>query len=118
MGPETLIIKKGEHGALLFTDHSVFSAPAYPLDDIQDPTGAGDAFAGGLAGHLYQSGGLDPEALRRGVIYGSVMASFVVQRYGPDKLLDLTRADITERARSFRELAAIPTLVPLDKQLA
>ena len=118
MGPETLIIKKGEHGALLFTDHSVFSAPAYPLEDIQDPTGAGDAFAGGLAGHLYQSGGLDPEALRRGVIYGSVMASFVVQRYGPDKLLDLTRTDITERARSFRELAAIPKLVPLDKQLA
>ena len=118
MGPETLIIKKGEHGALLFTEESVFSAPAYPLEDIQDPTGAGDAFAGGLAGHLHRSGASDQDALRRGVIYGSVLASFVVQRYGPDKLLDLARTDITERARSFRELAAIPKLVPLGKQLA
>ena len=117
MGPETLIIKKGEHGALLFTDHSVFSAPAYPLEDIQDPTGAGDAFAGGLAGHLHRTGTVDQDALRRAVIYGSVMASFVVQRYGPDRLLDLGHAAITERARSFRELAAIPTLVPLEKQL-
>ncbi|PSQ90403.1 MAG: sugar kinase, partial [Bacteroidetes bacterium QS_4_64_154] len=118
MGPETLIIKKGEHGALLFTDHSIFSAPAYPLEDIRDPTGAGDAFAGGLAGHLHRAGSLDRDALRRGVIYGSVIASFVVQRYGPDKLLDLTRTSITERARAFRELAAIPKLVPLEKQLA
>ncbi len=118
MGPETLIIKKGEHGALLFTDHSVFSAPAYPLEDIQDPTGAGDAFAGGLAGYLHRSGTVDQTALRRAVIYGSVMASFVVQRYGPDRLLDLDRNAISERAESFRELAAIPKLVPLEKQLA
>ncbi|MFB6271293.1 MAG: PfkB family carbohydrate kinase [Salinibacter sp.] len=118
MGPDILIIKKGEHGALLFTDDSVFSAPAYPLEDIQDPTGAGDAFAGGLAGHLHRTGHLDESALRRGVIYGSVMASYVVERYGPDRLLDLAPTAITERARSFRELAAIPKLVPLDKQLA
>ena len=118
MGPETLIIKKGEHGALLFTDHSIFSAPAYPLEDIRDPTGAGDAFAGGLAGHLHRAGSLDRDALRRGVIHGSVIASFAVQRYGPDKLLDLNRTAITERARAFRELAAIPKLVPLEKQLA
>ncbi len=117
MGPEILIIKKGEHGALLFTDESVFSAPAYPLEDIQDPTGAGDAFAGGLAGHLHRTGSIDEDALRRAVIYGSVTASYVVQRYGPDRLLDLDPAAIAERARSFRELAAIPTLVPLDKQL-
>jgi sugar/nucleoside kinase (ribokinase family) len=117
MGPEILIIKKGEHGALLFTDGSVFSAPAYPLEDIQDPTGAGDAFAGGLAGHLHRTGSIDEDALRRAVIYGSVTASYVVQRYGPDRLLDLDPAAIAERARSFRELAAIPTLVPLDKQL-
>jgi len=118
MGPEILIIKKGEHGALLFTDDSIFSAPAYPLEDIRDPTGAGDAFAGGLAGHLYRTGRFDEEGLRRGVIYGSVMASYVVERYGPDRLLDLDPTAITKRARSFRELAAIPTLVPLDKQLA
>lgn len=118
MGPETLIIKKGEHGALLFTDHSVFSAPAYPLEDIQDPTGAGDAFAGGLAGHLHRTGELDQTALRRAVIYGSVMASFVVERYGPERLLELSPSLITERAQSFRDLAAIPTLVPLEKQAA
>lgn len=118
MGPETLIIKKGEHGALLFTDDSVFSAPAYPLENIEDPTGAGDAFAGGLAGHLVRAGTFDQEALRRAVVYGSVMASFVVERFGPDRLLELGPLDITERARSFRELAAIPSLIPLKKQPA
>jgi sugar/nucleoside kinase (ribokinase family) len=118
LGPETLIIKKGEHGALLFTDQSVFSAPAYPLEDIQDPTGAGDAFAGGLAGHLVRADRYGQEALRRAVIYGSVMASFVVERYGPDRLLDLGPIDISERAQSFRDLAAIPSLVPVDQQPA
>jgi sugar/nucleoside kinase (ribokinase family) len=118
MGPDTLIIKKGEHGALLFTEESVFSAPAYPLEDIQDPTGAGDAFAGGLAGHLIRAGSLNQESLRRAVVYGSVMASFVVERFGPARLLDLGPGEIGERAQSFRDLAAIPSLVPLGKQLA
>jgi len=118
MGPETLIIKKGEHGALLFTDHSIFSAPAYPLEDIQDPTGAGDAFAGGLAGHLVRAGSVDQEALRRAVVYGSVMASFVVERFGPERLQELGPVDIGERAKSFRELAAIPNLVPLEREPA
>lgn len=118
MGPETLIIKKGEHGALLFTDHSVFSAPAYPLEDIQDPTGAGDAFAGGLAGHLVRAERYGSDALRRAVIYGSVMASFVVERYGPERLLDLGPIDISERAQAFRDLAAIPSLVPVEQQPA
>jgi len=118
MGPDTLIIKKGEHGALLFTDDSVFSAPAYPLEDIQDPTGAGDAFAGGLAGHLVRSGSSDQAALRRAVVYGSVMASFVVERFGPERLLDIGPLEIGERAKSFRDLAAIPNLVPLEKQPA
>jgi sugar/nucleoside kinase (ribokinase family) len=118
MGPDTLIIKKGEHGALLFTEESVFSAPAYPLEDIQDPTGAGDAFAGGLAGHLIRAGSLNQESLRRAVVYGSVMASFVVERFGPARLLDLGPGEIGERAQSFCDLAAIPSLVPLGKQLA
>lgn len=118
MGPETLIIKKGEHGALLFTGDSIFSAPAYPLEDIQDPTGAGDAFAGGLAGHLHRSEARGQTALRRAVVYGSVMASFVVERYGPDRLLDLSPSDISDRAQAFRNLAAIPQLVPLQKQPA
>lgn len=118
MGPETLIIKKGEHGALLFADDSVFSAPAYPLEDIQDPTGAGDAFAGGLAGHLVRAKSYDQESLRRAVVYGSVMASFVVEQYGPNRLLDLDPIDISERGQSFRDLAAIPSLVPVGTQPA
>ncbi len=118
MGPETLIIKKGEHGALLFSDGSMFSAPAYPLEDIQDPTGAGDAFAGGLAGHLVRSESYDHESLRQGVVYGSVMASFVVEEYGPGRLVELGPAEIGARAADFRDLAAIPTLVPLEKQPA
>jgi sugar/nucleoside kinase (ribokinase family) len=118
MGPEILIIKKGEHGALLFTDESVFSAPAYPLEDIQDPTGAGDAFAGGLAGHLVRAGATHQTALRRAVVYGSVMASFVVEKFGPERLLELGPVDIGERAQSFRNLAAIPNLVPLEKEPA
>jgi len=115
MGPETLIIKKGEHGALLFTGDSVFSAPAYPLEDIQDPTGAGDAFAGGLAGHLVRSDRFDEETFRRAVIYGSVMASFVVEEYGPERLLSLDGMDVAERAQAFRDLAAIPSLVPVQQ---
>ena len=118
MGPETLIIKKGEHGALLFSDGKIFSAPAYPLEDIQDPTGAGDAFAGGLAGHLVRADGHGHEELRQGVVFGSVMASFVVEEYGPGRLLELGPDDIEARAQSFRDLAAIPTLVPLEQQPA
>lgn len=118
MGPETLIIKKGEHGALLFMGDSVFSAPAYPLEDIQDPTGAGDAFAGGLAGHLVRANDLDQMSMRRAVVYGSVMASFVVERFGPGRLLELGPIDVSERAQSFRDLAAIPNLVPIERQPA
>ena len=113
MGPHTLIIKKGEHGALLFTDETVFSAPAYPLETIEDPTGAGDTFAGGLAGHLVREGSFGPDALRRGIVYGSAMASFVVEAFGPDRLLNLSPTAITERARAFRTLSAIPELTPL-----
>ena len=118
MGPETLIIKKGEHGALLFSDNTVFSAPAYPLEDIQDPTGAGDTFAGGLAGHLMREGSVDQASLRRGVIYGSAMASFVVERFGPRQLQGLDPVAITKRARAFRELASIPELRPLQEAAA
>jgi sugar/nucleoside kinase (ribokinase family) len=114
MGPHTLIIKKGEHGALLFTDDTIFSAPAYPLEEIEDPTGAGDVFAGGFAGHLVREGRLDPDALRRAIVYGSAMASFVVERFGPERLLNLTPSDISERARAFRTLSAIPELTPLQ----
>ncbi len=110
MGPRILIIKKGEHGAMLFIDDVVFSAPAYPLEDIQDPTGAGDAFMGGFAGYLDGRAHLDNEALKRAVIYGSAMASFVVERFGPERLLGLTQAQINERLQAFRALSAIPAL--------
>jgi len=114
MGPKTLIIKKGEHGALLFHEDKVFSAPAYPLEDIQDPTGAGDAFAGGLAGHLTREGRFDEDALRRSIIFGSTLASFAVEAFGPDRLTNLSAIAITDRARAFRELAAIPKLMAVE----
>ncbi len=114
MGPETLIVKKGEHGALLFDDETVFSAPAYPLEDIQDPTGAGDTFAGGLAGHLVRAGDLSAETLKRGIVYGSAMASFAVEAFGPEALFQLTSTMISARARAFHELAHIPELSPLQ----
>ena len=110
MGPETLIIKKGEHGALLFSDDVTFSAPAYPLEAIEDPTGAGDTFAGGLAGHLVRVRDYSRESLRRAVVYGSAMASFVVEQFGPERLLNLEHSDIQQRARAFRELSHIPKL--------
>ena len=114
MGPDTLIVKKGEHGALLFSNETVFSAPAYPLEDIQDPTGAGDTFAGGLAGHLVREGELNTESLRRGIVYGSAMASFAVEAFGPEALFHLTSADISKRARAFQDLSHIPELTPLQ----
>lgn len=108
MGPETLIIKKGEHGALLFTDDVIFSAPAYPLEDIQDPTGAGDTFAGGFVGYLVHHGTKSADAYKRAVIYGSAMASFCVERFGPYRLLELSEEEIRSRVEAFRELSAIP----------
>jgi sugar/nucleoside kinase (ribokinase family) len=108
MGPQTLIIKKGEHGALLFTNSSIFSAPAYPIVDIFDPTGAGDTFLGGFAGWLGRSGDLSDDNFRRAVVYGSVMASFCVEKFGPERLFDLTNAEIADRYTEFRALSAIP----------
>ena len=108
MGPTSLVIKKGEHGALLFADGCIFSAPAYPLEDIHDPTGAGDTFAGGLAGYLAGEERLDLDALKRAVIHASAMASFAVERFGPERLLDLDRDEIHARAAAFHDLTTIP----------
>ena len=113
MGPHTLIIKKGEHGALLFSGDDVFSAPAYPLEDLHDPTGAGDVFMGGFAGYLAHTGRYDLACMKRAVIYGSAMASYAVEAFGPERLYDLTSDDIHARAEAFQELSAIPELVPL-----
>lgn len=108
MGPDFLIIKKGEHGALLFTDEEIFSAPAYPVIDIFDPTGAGDSFMGGLLGWLSYTNDLSSQNFRRAVIFGSVMASFCVEEFGPERLKNLTEKEIYDRYREFRQLSEIP----------
>ncbi|MBL0315606.1 MAG: bifunctional hydroxymethylpyrimidine kinase/phosphomethylpyrimidine kinase [Flavobacteriales bacterium] len=104
MGPKYLIIKKGEHGALLFDAHNVFFAPALPLEEVVDPTGAGDTFAGGFIGYLAQSQNISFENMKRAVIIGSAMASFTCEKFGPDRLLELTRDEINERVEQFVQL--------------
>lgn len=101
MGPSWAVVKKGEHGALLFGPDATFAAPAYPMEDVVDPTGAGDSFAGALLGYLACSGELSQENLRRAVVCGSVVASFVVERFGPDRLLALTQEEVTARYNEF-----------------
>lgn len=107
MGPKILIIKKGEHGALLFTDNGVFAAPAYPLESIYDPTGAGDTFAGGLIGYIAKQDDFSELTLRKGILYGSAMASFCVEQFGPQRLLDLSHLEIEDRFQSFLDLSQI-----------
>jgi sugar/nucleoside kinase (ribokinase family) len=104
MGPRTLVIKRGEHGVMLFSEGGIFSAPAFPLDEVHDPTGAGDSFAGGFMGHLAKAGDLSHAQLRRAVIYGSVMASYAVEEFGLARLLRLTSQEIEARYREFKNL--------------
>lgn len=104
MGPRTLIIKRGEYGVLLFDAARVFAAPAYPLESVFDPTGAGDTFAGGFLGHLAQRGSLDEEGLRQAIIFGSTLASFCVEDFGTRRLEKLTREEIQGRYREFKLL--------------
>jgi sugar/nucleoside kinase (ribokinase family) len=104
MGPRTLVVKKGEHGVLMFSEEGSFAAPAYPLEDVFDPTGAGDTFAGGFLGYLAASREHGESALRRAVIMGSTLASFCVEAFSLDRLLKLTRTEIDERYRLFRRL--------------
>ena len=104
LGPRLVIIKRGEHGALLFDEAGIFAAPAFPLREVQDPTGAGDSFAGGLLGALAREGLFDPENLRRAVIYGSVLASFCVERFSLDRYRALAPSEIEQRFDEFRGL--------------
>lgn len=104
MGPKTLIIKKGEHGALLFEGDKVFYAPALPLEEVFDPTGAGDTFAGGFIGHLAATGDLSWENMKNAIIMGSAMASFTVEKFGIERLRDLTMEEIADRINEFAEL--------------
>jgi sugar/nucleoside kinase (ribokinase family) len=112
-GPKHVIIKKGEHGAFMFTEDSVFFAPAYPLEDVFDPTGAGDAFAGGFIGYLARSGELSEGSLRRAVIYGSALGSFAVERFSVDRLLEITRDEIDRRVREFHGLVTFDSELPV-----
>lgn len=107
MGPDFLIIKKGEHGALLFHRNEVFFAPALPLEEVFDPTGAGDTFAGGFLGYLAGTRDVSYENMKSAVIYGSAMASFVVERFGPERLLTVKKDEIRQRCRSFLELVQV-----------
>jgi sugar/nucleoside kinase (ribokinase family) len=105
MGPKYLVIKKGEHGALLFNHGEVFSAPGLPLEEVFDPTGAGDTFAGGFIGYLAQSDDISFNNMKRAVVYGSAMASYCVEKFGPEKLMDLTPKAIDKRVKEFVSLA-------------
>jgi sugar/nucleoside kinase (ribokinase family) len=106
MGPKYLIIKKGEHGAMLFHGDQKFFAPALPLEEVFDPTGAGDTFAGGFIGQIVREDDISFENMKLGVIYGSAMASFCVEKFGTEKLLKISRKDIDERVLQFRELVS------------
>jgi sugar/nucleoside kinase (ribokinase family) len=105
-GPKLVIIKKGEHGAFMFTGDTVFFAPAYPLEEVFDPTGAGDAFAGGFMGYLARCGQVTEGALRRAVIYGSAMGSFAVEKFSIERLLEIDEKQLAARVGDFRKLVA------------
>ena len=103
-GPKHLIVKRGEYGVLMFNDKQVFGAPAFPLDDVRDPTGAGDTFAGGFLGYLAATGNYSPEAMRQAIIFGSVMASFTVEAFSLDRLRILDYKEIEARFKEFKRL--------------
>lgn len=104
MGPKYLIIKKGEHGALLFNENEVFFAPALPLEEVFDPTGAGDTFAGGFLGYIASTNDISFENMKRAVIYGSAMASFCVEKFGTERLQDLNTTEVKSRIKQFIDL--------------
>jgi sugar/nucleoside kinase (ribokinase family) len=104
MGPKYLIIKKGEHGALLFHENNVFFAPALPLEDVFDPTGAGDTFAGGFIGHLAKTKDISFENMKTAIIVGSAMASFCVEKFGVQRLKEISKTDIDARLEEFVQL--------------
>lgn len=110
-GPRILVIKRGEYGVMLFTPEGIFAAPAYPLEDVFDPTGAGDTFAGGFLGSLVAEGqGLAAPALKRAILAGSVLASFTVQKFGTECLRTVTREDLTKRMQGFSDMIRVDAL--------
>ena len=111
-GPKHVIIKKGEHGAFMFNSESVFFAPAYPLENVFDPTGAGDSFAGGFIGYLARTGDLSEENMRRGMMYGSAMGSFAVEKFSTERLMNLTRGELDARVRELKRLVTFEEELP------
>ena len=115
LGPKTVVIKRGEHGVLLFYGDSIFAAPALPLEDVVDPTGAGDAFAGGFLGYLAATNDLSPTGLRRAAVVGSVMGSFAVESFSVDRISSLTGAEIEARFRTFADVSNFAPLKDGEK---
>jgi sugar/nucleoside kinase (ribokinase family) len=107
MGPKTVVVKRGEYGALMFCDNAFFMVPAYPLDSVYDPTGAGDTFAGGFFGYLAATDRVDASSMRRALVYGSVMASFAVEDFSLNRLTRLTRDEIAQRYEAFGDLTRV-----------
>src|SRR5690242_17900161 len=114
MGPARVVVKRGEYGALLFEREHTFACPAFPLEDVFDPTGAGDTFAGGFMGTLATAGSDEPDILRRAMVMGSVMASFTVERFSLDRLRDLSRKEIHQRFSEFKRLTHFEDLGPIQ----
>jgi sugar/nucleoside kinase (ribokinase family) len=106
MGPKTLVIKRGEHGAIMMHEKFLFAVPAFPLEEVQDPTGAGDSFAGGFMGYLAAAGKVNERTLRNAMVYGSVLGSFAVEKFGVQRLTTLKRSEIHSRARLFSKLTS------------
>ena len=109
MGPKEVLIKRGEYGVLQFSDSSIFATPAYPLEEVFDPTGAGDSFAGGFMGQLARSDDHSQRGIRRAIVYGSVVASFTVEDFGVKRLTNVSLQDIEERYKSFTQLTDFHT---------
>jgi sugar/nucleoside kinase (ribokinase family) len=113
-GPEFVVVKKGEHGAILFADDWLFYVPGYPLEEVFDPTGAGDAFAGGFMGYLARAGHLGPAELRRSMVYGSALGSYACERFSVERLRDVGREDVHDRVEEFRRITAFESAVPVE----
>ena len=116
-GPDIVVVKKGEHGAILFADNWLFVVPGFPLAEVVDPTGAGDCFAGGFMGHIERAGSLDTADLRRAMVYGSIMGSFAVERFSVDRFIDLTPEAIEERMLRIHEMTAFQTYTQVEERV-
>ena len=109
-GPKTLVVKRGEYGVLVFSEHSIFSAPAYPMEEVFDPTGAGDTFAGGFMGYLAATNNVNDESIRKATVFGSIMASFTVEDFSLNRLRSLDWTEVEDRFRRFQALTVFAGL--------